>query len=272
MKELMMEEQEQQEDKRLAKKLGITYDELLLLDHTIEPTQSDDGLIFGYIISFDHDAPKDILDKIKGLGNNNEVWLSTYDFDEDEYYEEQFDAIVSNKHYYDSFKNAIASARELNNLAFANENLEGILKRQIYSSIIGAIEAFLSETFINQTDESEGYFRNFIETFPDFKERKFELSEIYKEYGKIKETARKVILEIIYHNLAKVSNMYKSTFKIEFPNIADLSRCVSVRHDLVHRNGRTKEGEVIVINKEMVTDLIDKASNFVDDIAQKLNL
>lgn len=263
---------EESEDEQLAHKLGISYDELSQLNHKIETEESDDGIIYNYIISFDKDSPNEILEKIKGLDQKNQVWLSPSEYEGDYYYEEQYRAIVSNKYFYESFLQALSSAERLNNIDIDGGQLTATLKQQIYVSIMAALEAFLSETFINLTNDHEEYFRNFIETFPDFKERKFEMSRIFAEQEKIKDTAKKVMVEIIYHNLAKVSKMYSSTFKMEFPDIAELSKCVSIRHDLVHRNGKTTEGKVVIIDKEVITDLIDKTGAFVKEIANKFKL
>src|SRR5690606_21926657 len=114
------------------------------------------------------DSPKEILEKIKGLDRNNQVWLSPSEYDGDYYYEEQYRAIVSNKHFYESFLQAIDSAGKLNDIDIDGGQLTATLKRQIYVSTMAALEAFLSETFINLTNDHEEYFRNFIETFPDF--------------------------------------------------------------------------------------------------------
>jgi hypothetical protein len=131
-----------------------------------------------------------------------------------------------------------------------------ILKRQLYISTIGTLETFLSETFINQTDENPEYFRNFIKTFPNFTKQKFQLSEIFSEYEKLKKTAQKAMLEVIYHNLFKIQKMYIATFKIDFPKIEDLSKAVAHRHDLVHRNGKTKEGDEVIINTDLIEELL----------------
>ena len=272
MKDLMIERMEEDEDERLARKLGITYDELVKLNHSVDLDQSDEGIIYNIIVSFDDNAPKEILAKVKGLDGSNTVRLAPWELDEDDYYEEQYEAIVSNKYYYESFLQAISFADKLNAVDIDKGQLTSVLKRQIYISVMAALEAFLSETFINLTDENDEYFRNFVESFPDFRERKFELSRIFAEQERIKETTKKVMVEIIYHNLAKIDKMYSSTFKIVFPDIAELSKCVSIRHDLIHRNGKTKDGNVVTIDTATVEDLIKKVSAFVDDIAKKLKL
>lgn len=272
-KEHWMELQQQRQDTKLAERLGITYDELRETDWHMETDESRDGLVYGYIVYF-HDGPKRILKKIKGLNSDNQVWFSPFDFDDEEYYdyEDQYEAILSNKLYYDSFVREIHHIQELNKLELEDKNLEKVLKRQLYVAIIGTLETFLSETFINQIDENSTYFRNFVETFPQFSKQKFQLNEIFQEYEKIKKTVQKSVLEVIYHNLDKVENMYVATFGIEFPKIEELSKAIAIRHDFVHRNGKTKEGVEVPITAEINTKLIHKVIEFVENIADKLNL
>ena len=273
-KELLFERMQEKDDEKLASLLGITYDELIQTEWHIESNESKDGLVYGYVVYFNDDSPKHILNKIKEIDENNQVWLSPHDLYNEEYYdyEEQYEAIIANKFFYDSFQNEIKNVRLLNELVIENQALLSVLKRQLYITAIGALETFLSETFINLTNENQEYFRNFIEAYPNFRDRKFQMNKIYHEYNKLQETAKKEMLEVIYHNLAKVKNMFVSTFKIEFPDIAELSKAVNIRHDLVHRNGKTKDRDDVIIDKEIVSDILSKISDFVENISNSLNL
>ena len=97
--ERMIEMQQEKSNQELAKKLGITYDELLELDHEIDTEESEDGLIYNYIIKFRDDAPREILDKIHGIDEQDYVWLPSWELDNDDYYEEQYEAIIANKKF-----------------------------------------------------------------------------------------------------------------------------------------------------------------------------
>jgi hypothetical protein len=134
------------------------------------------------------------------------------------------------------------------------------------------METFLSDAFVNLTFDNEDYFRNFIGTHPEFKKQKFELREIYKEYDKLEETAKRVMLDTIYHNLPTVSQMFADTFKIEFPPIKEVYELVLKRHDLVHRNGKTKEGNPVDTDEEAIKDLMEKVTKFIDEVATKLKI
>lgn len=274
-KNAWMEMQQEREETALAEKLGLTYNELCETDWHIERDESKDGLLYQNIVYF-QDGPKHILKKIEGLNSDNQVWLDAYedeDYDFDDYdYQEEFEAIIANKGYYDSFQKEVSNLEKLNSISLENQDLESVLKRQLYISAIGTLETFLSETFVNQTDERPEYFKRFIETFPDFSKRKFALNEIYSHYENLKTTARKEMLKVIYHNLDVVQNMFIATFNINFPEIDELSKLIATRHDLVHRNGKTKEGEEVILDKESITDLLNITSAFVESISVELNL
>ncbi|RVT76720.1 hypothetical protein EOD40_09480 [Flavobacterium sufflavum] len=269
-----MEKQEEESNKKLAKRLGLTYDELMETDWHIETDESKEGIIYGNIIYF-VEIPKRIRKKIIGLDGDNQVYLEhNYDYEDyyNDNYEDYFETIIANSHYYDSFQTEINNLIKLNKIDLDDTNLNKILKRQIYISAITCLETFLSDTFVNQTNENETYLRNFVETFPVFTNKRLNLNQIYEHFEKLNKIARKEMLDVIYHNLDKVENMYRATFKIDFPDIQELSKAVAQRHDLVHRNGKTKEGEEVNIDEESIKKLIAKIYDFVESISNLLKL
>lgn len=272
-KEIAMEIREHESDRHLADLLGISFDDLTELVYGIETDESKDGLIYNYRVEFDLDnSPAHILQKIKNLEDGCRVYLQPWELEQDYDYVEQYDAITENKEYLQKFHDEISNLKALNALVIPDKTLKRILTRQLYISVIGTMETFLSDAFINLTNDNAEYFKNFIETHPEFKKRKFELREIFEEYIKLKETAKVVMLDTIYHNLPTVSQMFKDTFKIEFPLIKDVYECVRKRHDMVHRNGKTKDGTPVETDEKFVNELIEKVTNFVKEIAVKLDI
>jgi len=263
MKDLWIQMHEDEQGVRIAEVLGISYLDLDRLDYEITENKNKDGLVYGYQIKFSKDSPKDVLDQIKRLEGrtvNLEDWELQIDHNDD-YYDDRYDAILSNKNFYDTFLSEIE-----------NIKLEAILHKQIFISVFGILETFLADTFINLTTENDDYLRNFVKTHPYFKEAKFNLGDIFDKYEAIKDIAKSVMLNTIYHDLPKVKLMYSMTFDIIFPDFTDLIKLVSTRHDLVHRNGKTKEGKLIIIDLSIIKNLIDVVSAFVKDIAIKLHL
>jgi|JI8StandDraft_1071087.scaffolds.fasta_scaffold71405_2 hypothetical protein len=186
-------------------------------------------------------------------------------------YDELYDAIAENKQFYETFKLEIDNLIKLNSIDLGDASLNKILKRQIFISVITTLETFLSDTFINLTLANEVYFRNFIETYPKFKDEKIYVRDIYKEHSKLKEKVTKVMMDIVYHRLREIKEMYKDTFKIVFPDIEYLLDEIRKRHDLVHRAGRTKNGVILDITTMIINTLIGYTQSFVDDIANQLH-
>lgn len=275
-KEIAMEMQENRGNSRLASILGITQDELDQLDYEIETESGDDDAVYGYRVEFSPSSPKKILRKVKRLEDGCRVNLGLWemgdyaDHGQDDY-DEQYEAIIGDKDYYQKFLNEMDNLRQLNQLSVTPFPLETILKRQLFISVIGALETFLADTFINLTFDNEEFFKNFVETHPDFKQRKFELREIFAEIAKLRETAKKVMLDMIYHNLPTISSMFIATFKAPFPNIKSMYALVLTRHDLVHRNGKTKDGVEVTTDTAAIEKLIDETTSFVNELSATLS-
>jgi len=272
-KAMMSELHQEKFEKKLARILGISYDELSEIGFEISNNESEDGLLYGYIIEFPYDSNPDILDKIIGLEDGEKVWLQPWELHEGEsYYDEQYEAIIQNHQFYNSFETEIQNLKKLNDLEISDPTMQQILRRQVYIGVIGTLETFLSETFINLTANNEDYFKNFVKSYPNFKQQKFKLGEIFDQLEKLKDTAKKVMLDTLYHDLPKVREMYIATFNIDFPEIKDVFKYVHTRHDLVHRNGKTKKNEIVPLCKEKVDEVILKTQAFAEKLATILNL
>jgi len=191
--------------------------------------------------------------------------VNTEDLDID-----QLEAILSNTNFYETFLNEINSLKILNRINVVDQNAQKILKRQIYISVVTCLETYLSDAFINTALSNERYIKSFFCSFKDFKEQKFALNEIFNYVGKSEEIARTAMLGIIYHNLPKVSNIYKETLNINFPLINQLQKDISIRHDLVHRNGKNKKGDQVLVSKEIIEEFILRVESFVNEIDQQL--
>ncbi len=78
------EMQEEAFDRKLAVELGISYEELCELEWDIDTNESDDGLVYSYIVTFSDSSPKDILDKVDGLEDGRVVLSLSAFSDENE--------------------------------------------------------------------------------------------------------------------------------------------------------------------------------------------
>lgn len=66
--------------------------------------------------------------------------------------------------------------------------------------------------------------------------------------------------------------MYEATLDVIFPSkLGPIFQAINIRHDLVHRNGRDKNGVQIELSKEDVETLIANASSFINHIDEQLD-
>lgn len=61
--------------------------------------------------------------------------------------------------------------------------------------------------------------------------------------------------------------MINQKFEID---ITDIKQACSIRHDLVHRNGKTVGGEIIEVNYELVSNAYVAIYNFIRQIDNKI--
>jgi hypothetical protein len=171
------------------------------------------------------------------------------------YYQEQYEAISSNTQSFQTFEREIEGLKELNQILIPKPSTDKSLRRQIYIGVIASMEIYLSDAFINTTLNSVEFTKMFVSTFHEFKSKSFFLSDIFKHHDEIEKTCRQAMLDVIYHNLPKVKGMYKDTLNIDIGNIANAYKAVLNRHDLVHRNGKTKEGNQVIVSKDIIDQL-----------------
>ena len=85
-------------------------------------------------------------------------------------------------------------------------------------------------------------------------------------------TVKKTILDTIFHNLPIIKKMYEDTFSINFPSIKKMYNYVLLRHDLVHRNGKTKDGKDVEIDDDYIDKVILDTKDFIEKICIELKI
>ena len=178
--------------------------------------------------------------------------------------------ILSDNEYFQSFSNSIDNIKEIleaNVDGAAQTHLFGLL----YVSVITAIETYLSDAFINTVLKDNQHLRSFVENNPEFLKKTFSLSEIFSRHENIKDEVKEYLLSQLWHNIAKIKPMYETTLGVYFQsNLGPIFQAINKRHDLVHRNGKDKEGDQIELTKQDVESLIEKALGFINHINEQM--
>lgn len=246
---------------KMASILGLSIDDLHQLDYQISQNESNDGLIYEYVVRFDDSSPQSILDKIDGLCSGNYVYLQPYELEPDPYNDELIWDILSSEQF-DNFALNIESARQINK----NQNNNFQIFVMLHAHIVASIEAYLSSSFIHSVANNDVFIRKVIETTPHFQSQTISLSDIYSKQDDIKNIVGGYLKGIVFHKIKIVASLYKSVLNIDFGEIKWLTNAIVIRHHCTHRAGYDKDGNKVDVTQYSVDELINKSLSFCDRI------
>jgi hypothetical protein len=139
--------------------------------------------------------------------------------------------------------------------------------RLLYVDVICALESYLSGRFISSISADRILFRRFVETTPDFQAQKVPLSAIFKATDEIEQRVKMYLAEFVWHRLDRVGPMFQDTLGVRFPsNMEELFKAILWRHDFVHRNGRTMNGEQRTVDENDIKNLVKAVESLVSYI------
>ncbi|PKF81479.1 hypothetical protein CW749_02230 [Vibrio sp. vnigr-6D03] len=181
---------------------------------------------------------------------------------------EDFDDIAQiqagETHFYGLFT---ASLDELHTLNATSEN--PVLQRMVFASVITTMEAYLSDTMKRHVLNRDAIKRRFVESHASFS-KKLNKSEVFTFLDNLDRTLNEEIDRISFHNIDIVKDLYKRVLLCEFPeeHLSKLRPLIFVRHDIVHRNGKKTDGNVINVSQQDVVELIE----LVTDVTKAIDL
>ena len=178
--------------------------------------------------------------------------------------------IASISDYYHNFCGAILDIEKLFKTK-VDDSVDLCFFRLLYVNVITALETYLSDVFIGMVKKNSDLMRRFIETTPEFKDEKLSLSDAFMATDKAEKKADNYLMGLVWHRIERVKLMYKDTLGIDFPeDISAIFRAIDTRHDIVHRNGRTKEGIEIIITENDISEIINSIKTCVQSIDTEL--
>lgn len=218
---------------------------------------------------FEGVVPNDVIDELADdLRGENWDWAPT---DHDDRFDEGlFDAVRANARAHASLEDALRTLTELRALQVP-ETLEKPYHRLLFANAITALETYLSDTFINRVLENDTLLQKYLDTEPNFKERKVAFKDVLRQAPQVRSAAKKELLDVAWHNLGKVKAMYKAVLDIDLGDTADLFRAIEMRHDIVHRNGRTKEGGAVSVSAAGIAVLLSHVEQLALRVEHKLD-
>ena len=190
---------------------------------------------------------------------------------EDDYDRSLFAVVEANSDPIGTLERGLASATALLDTAtLLDAGVRQALQRLLFANVITTLETFLSDTFINSILQDPKLIQQLLDSSPEFKKENVPLREVLREAAAIQERVKRYLLDIVWHNVGKVQALYRDVLNVKFGHeIGIVGAAIPTRHDIVHRNGRTKEGQEVSISGADVVRLRDAVLALARDIASQ---
>lgn len=169
------------------------------------------------------------------------------------------------------FRNFSQSLDELSTLSSLKPS-DPVLQRMCFSSIITAMEAYLSDIMKREVLNNEAIKRRFVEKYSKFEKERVYVPQLYQFLENLDKRIEAELDGTSFHNIQTALNMYRDVLLIEFPkaSVPALHRAVEKRHDIVHRNGKTTDGLPLEVAYEHVSELMVSVRHFLLDIDRQV--
>ena len=179
------------------------------------------------------------------------------------------DDVLEIENSFTEFRIAIEQVHSLMALSVPREN-EMKFHSLLFVNVIAALEAYLSDKFIKRVMTDDTSLRRCVENVPEFRKERVPLSQVYNIFDSIKPRTQQFLTSIVWHNLARVKPMYTQALDVDFGDIETLAKAIKIRHDLVHRNGRSRDGSDVVITPEFINRTIENCDELIMSIESQL--
>ena len=181
---------------------------------------------------------------------------------------DEFEDLVDTQRKFTAFSESFATAiDDIKKLMLLDKNNQ-TLYRLLYANIITTMEAYLYDTIKKQIFTKPALERRFVENHDGLRGTKMLVADLYKKMDTIKDAVNEIIDKMTYHNLPVVRNIYKSVLDIDIPEktISSLTNAINIRHDIIHRNGKNKSGELVLVTESDLEALVNLVSEVVREI------
>ena len=145
--------------------------------------------------------------------------------------------------------------------------------KMIYAHAVTVLEVYLQSIAKALILSSDQHLRNTISNVKPFCTEKYRLSEISLDEDGIKKFVLGKLSDNLFHNIPKALAIIGGVVNknlIKHIDVRDIEEVTSIRHDIVHRNGKNTEGEPIDISMESTMKALMAVEVFTDQLRAQL--
>lgn len=210
-----------------------------------------------------------VIDDVESDGIDE--WAPIHHERENEY-DEQFALIVNaGSEPLKRLRERLQQAQEVLSLEGSVET-KGFAQLLVYSSVIGALEAFLYETAYFWIETDQRALRDLVTGLPVFRQEKIAVADLFERHAGIKDHVKGHLQNLVWHRWDKVAPIFKHALSVQLPSTKDFQGPLLKRHDIVHRSGYDKNGSPVAVTADEIGELCSKIEAFAKELDRQIDV
>lgn len=206
-----------------------------------------------------------------GWSELEEQYDQTFENWED-YIQEEYEWHHSQNHsdFYISFSRTIDELKRILASHF-DPTLSYTIYKMVYVHSVTAMETYLGDSLKSTVLGGANYIANAAKNLNELTQRKFKLEDIVSESDFVDKVVLEQLCKYLYHDVVRVMMIYKATLEFDCSyDLAKLIKITTIRHDLVHRNGKDNEGNRVELDLDILNRSINEIEAFVKYLDENL--
>lgn len=197
----------------------------------------------------------------------------------DWYEDDVYNAVISSDSPFTKFVGNIEGIKALANAEFKGESKDQLLSL-LYINVITVLETFYVELFISSIDKDDSYISEYIEKGKsEFKVSKeiaalpFKGESLEKVKMELLKSIKEHLVSSSWHSSDRVLKRFKATFGINWRkdwSVDEIEIATLKRNHLVHRGGKDKEGNPVIITSDDLDELLIHAITIGENLNSSL--
>lgn len=151
-----------------------------------------------------------------------------------------------------------------------------MIQRMIFAETISSMEAYLGDTLMAVALSFPRAMQRLAIKDKELSAEKVPLHMILANPNIVKDKIRTYLKGLLYHNLPKIEVIFKIALEVDiFPDEtlkAQLLGYVKLRHDVVHRNGKDKDGNEHEFTAAWVMEAMESVRTFIQNVESSVSL
>lgn len=214
----------------------------------------------------------DLINEVVGElhGEVGDQWAPIHEQYPEDYYDDRFDLNVDTPNEpLSRLQDRVRQAQLMLTLT-GNPEAKKLAEMLVFSNALGILESFLWETAEFWFKQDDTALQDIVTKLQVFRDAPMKLGEIFTRHSKLREHVLGHLQNLVWHRWESVMPIFQLGLGIRLPSVKHLEPALLKRHDIVHRCGRTKEGEPVTVTLMEIGELFGEIEKFAVEVHRLL--